>query len=476
MFETIDELDAQQVLLATQSMTERRRALEVEDLQLIAHWADLHGADPRRGPGGRRRWDDGGDQLVQVGGEGTPLVQELSLCELAVARQVHLLRLRSMLADVLDLRHRLPLTWQVTEDLGCEVWVARKVASMSRSLGADAVRVVDLAVADAIGTESPGRVIALTEAKVIEADRAAHAAKVEAERRRRFVSLSRTDEHGLRHVIARVEAGEAVWVDAMLERVADILAARPDLRADLPEEVSRDELRAEAFGWLARPEDLLDLLRHPEAPEGPEAPAAAEVPADRPRPAHRRQAVVYVHLHQAALDGSVAGVARVEDLGPLLHEQVARLVGHANITVKPVLDLRDQVRVNAYEHPESVKERAHLITVGEVFPHATRVSRLVDLDHPVRWDPGGPPGQTGDHNAAPLSRTHHRAKTHLGYQLRQTGPGSYVWTTPHGLHRHVDSGGTHVIDEVTANTLLLGDELDRALERIATEHGIALPV
>jgi hypothetical protein len=184
--------------------------------------------------------------------------------------------------------------------------------------------------------------------------------------------------------------------------------------------------------------------------------------------------VVYVHLHQAALDGSAAGVARVEDLGPLLHEQVRRLVGHAHITVKPVLDLRDQVRVTAYEHPEAVKERTHLITVGEVFPHATRVSRLVDLDHPARWDPGGPPGQTGDHNAAPLSRTHHRAKTHLAYQLRQTGPGSYLWTTPHGLHRHVDHTGTHVIDEVTANTLLLGDQLDRALERIAAEHGITL--
>ena len=160
----LDDLDATQVLLAAQSMTERRRAIEVEDLQLLAHWADLHAADPMNAPGGRRRWDDGGDRLVSVGGEGTPQVQELSLCELATARQVHLLRLRSMLADVLDLRHRLPRTWAVVEELQCDVWVARKVASLSRKLSEDAVHIVDLAVADAIAGESPGRVLELAEA------------------------------------------------------------------------------------------------------------------------------------------------------------------------------------------------------------------------------------------------------------------------------------------------------------------------
>ena len=90
------------------------------------------------------------------------------------------------------------------------------------------------------------------------------------------------------------------------------------------------------------------------------------------------------------------------------------------------------------------------------------------------WDPNWPPGQTGDHNIAPLGRTHHRAKTHLAYRLRQLGPGYYLWTTPHGLHRRVDADGTHVLDDLQANELLLGEELDRALERIATERGIVL--
>src|SRR5690606_31359188 len=66
---------------------------------------------------------------------------------------------------------------------------------------------------------------------------------------------------GLRCVIARVQAGDAVWVDAMVQRVAEILRARLD-GAGVPEseQPSQDVLRSEAFGWLGRPAELLELL------------------------------------------------------------------------------------------------------------------------------------------------------------------------------------------------------------------------
>jgi hypothetical protein len=114
-------------------------------------------------------------------------------------------------------------------------------------------------------------------------------------------------------------------------------------------------------------------------------------------------ATVYVHLHQGAVEGTTGGVARVEGLGPLLLEQVRGLLGHANVALKPVVDLADRVSVNAYEHPETVKERVHLRTLGEVFPYGRATGRSVDMDHPVPYDPLGPPGQTGDDNAGPLS-------------------------------------------------------------------------
>ena len=470
----IDELDPTETLLRAASVLRRRRAVEVEDLLVVAHWADLHAADPRTSPEARRAWPPGGDRLVRVGGEGTPLVQELSLPELAIARQVHPLSARAALADVVDLRHRLPATWSRVAALEAEVWVARKVAAMTRDLSVAGAALVDAAVADAITGQAPSRVLELAAAKVIEADRAAHQARLEAERRRKFVALSRTDQHGLRHLIARVEAGDAAWLDAMVDRVAEILLARPELRPTTPAEIGKDEARALGLGWLARPAELLALLlEHAEADESESAgePSRALAPTERSLALLRStdlarlrpRATLYVHLHQAALAGECVGVARVEGIGPVASAQVRDLLGGAEVVVRPVIDLNAGASTSAYEHPEAVKERSHLRMAGEVFPHAARTSRSVDLDHPVPYDPLGPPGQTGDHNVAPLSRTSHRAKTHLGYRVRQTALEEYAWATPHGQHRIVDPAGTHLLDPGDGDALFHGDDLDRAL-------------
>ncbi len=130
----------------------------------------------------------------------------------------------------------------------------------------------------------------------------------------------------------------------------------------------------------------------------------------------------------------------------MLLDQVTRLLGHANVTLRPVLDLAGAVAVDAYEHPTSVRDRTAVLVPADAFPHSTTLTRRVDLDHAVPYDPGGPPGQTGDHNVAPLTRRHHRAKTHLGYQVEQLDRATYLWTTPHGLQRLVDHAGTHLVD------------------------------
>ena len=220
-----------------------RRLAEVRDLEVLAQWAAVHSGDPE----GDR------DALVQLGGEGTPLVQDFCLGEIALARGTGVTATMNATADTLDLIYRLPATWAVCEAGDAELYLARRVAKLSRHLPADRVGVVDRAVARIIAHEAGGRVLAVAEAKIIEADPALHDERVEAERRRRYVSSSRTDEFGLRTVIARVEAGDAVWVEAIVARVAEILAPRhPD--------ASADEVRSIAFGWLARPAELLGLL------------------------------------------------------------------------------------------------------------------------------------------------------------------------------------------------------------------------
>jgi hypothetical protein len=457
MDDDLSDLDAAGLLAASSQAVRARRLAEVRDLLVLAQWAVVHSAVPTR------RWD----RLVQLGGEGTPGVRDFCLGEIALARGTAVAATSNALADVLDLLHRLPLTWAVCESGECEVHIARRVAKLSRHLPADRVGVVDRAVARIIAAESGGRVLAVAEAKIIEADQALHEERVEAERRRRFVSSGRTDEFGLRTIIARLEAADAVWVEATVARVAEILAPRhPDAGAD--------ELRAIAFGWLARPAELLALLlehHHEDDHEEQEGfdldgqedvrpSRAMAFPADLLEALRSvdltplaPRAVLYVHLSEAAVHG-VGGVARVEGFGPVTLRSLQALLGRTSLVVRPVLDLSERVRSTAYEHPESLKERVHLCTGGDYWPYATSTGRNVDYDHPTAYDDTGPPGQSGTHNSGPLGRRHHRWKTHAGYQARQCGQARYVWLTPHGLGFLIDHRGTHPISEQHARMIL----------------------
>ncbi|MFC7362547.1 hypothetical protein [Nocardioides astragali] len=474
MHEPLLDLDPAALLAAASDVVRARRLAEVRDLEVLAQWAALHSSDPTEGPDGRtaRRL---GDVLVHPGGDGTPGVQDFCLGEIALARGTGVTATTNAMADVLDLQHRLPRTWAVLCAGEAEVFIARRVAKLSRHLPAEQVGLVDAAVARIIAHEAGGRVLAVAEAKIIEADPALHDERAEAERARRYVGLGRTDEFGLRTVIARIEAGDAVWVAATLERVAEILAPTHP-------HASADELRAIAFGFLARPAELLELLLAHGEPtddqatldldldldlgDGAEEPAlsrALAFPADlldalraADLSALAPKAVLYVHLHEAALGGSDA-VARAEGLGPVPVAALAGLLGRTCLTVRPVRDLSSRVRSTAYEHPESLKEQTYLRTAGDYWPYAASTSRRVDYDHPTPYDDTGPPDspscQTGSHNSGPLGRRHHRWKTHAGYRSRQCGDSRYVWLTPHGLAFLVDHLGTHRIDPEKARAM-----------------------
>lgn len=577
----LDDLDPASVLVRAGEAVVARRAAEVDDLRLVSRWAVLHGSDPRRDPGG-----SGHDYLVPVGGEGTPWVRELCLSELAVVRGVHVLSLRAVMADVLDLQHRLPRTWAVVEALQAEAWVARRVASLSRVVPVEHVGVVDAAVSVAIAGQAPSRVLEIAQAKVVEADPAGHAARLAQARRRRFVSLSRTDEHGLRHVIARVQAGDAVYVDAMVDRVADILAAKwaeehPDPGPGV-ERPGRDVFRSEAFGWLGRPAEALALLleharvhepsrvgepgvvapgftpvadweagagtgwepgwvpvdHDPDEPDDPEEPHDPGDPRDPDEPeGHRRPldpldpldppdlqdppdpepapdpeslsggglvgsrmtafpadllaalrsidpvrlrpaAVLYAHVSDQGLAHPMTGVARLEECGPVLAAQLADLLAHSHVTLKPVIDLADDISVLAYEHPVAVKERVWLRHLGDAFPYANATTRRVDYDHPDPYRSDGPPGQTGTHNSQPLGRRSHRHKTHAGYTSRQVGPATHVWRTPHGHYYLRGPTGTHPLTPDDGAAYLAADEASlpflHAIRRQRTGHTMRL--
>ena len=447
----LEDRSATLVLDAAHEAVRARRAAEVAEMRITAHWVAMHG-EPRTDR----------DPMTSPGGEGTPAVREYALPELAMARETHTLTTRALAADTLDLQHRLPRVWNVVEAGDCEPWVARKVASLSRALPAATVGVVDRAVAAAIAGHAASTVLEIAAAKIIEADPEAHAMRREAEKHRRYVALSRTDEFGLRTVIARIHAGDAVWVDAILDRVADILSPTHG------HDHNRDELRALAFGWLARPAELLKLLLDHTTPASdpetgvPEQPAWAPddlaATAERlsrmsPRQlaAMRVRAQVFVHLSEDAVTGQ-CGIARVEGLGPVLVASLADLLGHADVRITPVIDLHGKSAVDRYEHPEMLKDQVWLLTGGETFPFTPRTATRdrVDFDHTTPYDPDGPGGQTGPHNSGPLRRRHHRWKTHGGFRSRSAGPGRHLWQTPHGDTYLVDHHGTTRLTEPEA--------------------------
>ncbi len=87
--------------------------------------------------------------------------------------------------------------------------------------------------------------------------------------------------------------------------------------------------------------------------------------------------------------------------------------------MQPVIDLNQGAAVDAYEIPAKLREAVHLIHPGDTFPFAANLSRKVDLDHQVPYAEGG---KTSTDNLGPMTRTHHRIKTHAGWQVRQPFP------------------------------------------------------
>ncbi len=154
---------------------------------------------------------------------------------------------------------------------------------------------------------------------------------------------------------------------------------------------------------------------------------------------------LFVHVSEDALTGTNP-VGRCENTRtPISSETIRAWCGHpdAVVTVKPILDLADHVRVEQYELPDRLKELIDQRDGHCVFPWCTKPARGCDHDHAVPYDASDPArGPTCSCNVAPLCRGHHRLKTHTPWRYQIIEPGVYAWTTPHGYRLVVDHTGT----------------------------------
>jgi hypothetical protein len=466
--------DAAQTLAAAEANEHALIAAESRRLHIAAHWADLHPGDAvieSRLPGT--------EHPVQLGGDGTPTVGDFASAELGCVLRISDGSASRLIADALDLRHRLRLIWAAVQVGQVPAYQARHLAAATRHLSLEQAALVDARLAPALGAVSWGRLQTLLEAAIIQADPAGAEQQAALAAQERFVRLGRTSEHGLKLIIARAAAGDAIWFKATVDRIADLLAREGDTD---PVEIRRSK----ALGILAQPAEALRLLydhQHdpwngPEEPtdladaaEEPDQPTAEVVAEQQPMSdttgdAHRSlqlalppfdperarpRAVVYVHVSEEALTAG-SGVARVEEIGPVLLGRLRMMLGdRCRISVKPVIDLpAGHTPVDGHEIPARLREQLQLRYPADVFPYAAGVSRRMDIDHTIPYlspDEGGPPGQTRIGNLGPHVRRNHRRKTHGGWQVRQPEPGTWLWRSPHRRIYVVNATGSHPLGD-----------------------------
>jgi hypothetical protein len=462
-------------------------------VELAAHWADLHHPDSQASA---ERTLPGAEQGRQLGGDGTPEVLEFAAAELGARMETTIGSAQALMADAVDLRHRLPELWQLILAGRVASWRARKVAQATRHLSRDSAMQVDAAVAPWIVGLPWGRFETLLTAKIIEADPRAAEEQAKIWEAERFVRAGRTGQSGLKLLIAKANAGEVIWFMATVNRIAEILRLQGDLE-------SAEVRRSKAIGILAQPALALQLLwefrneQRPAAePQQPGEPidnepnpplessavpppaepfqaAAANLPETESREEmpdsalvvrpsgvdHRKlrpQVMLHIHLSHEALLATAAdatalggGVGRLEGIGPVTLGHVRRFLADTDcdVQVQPVIDPQDATPVDGYEIPRRIREAMFLRMPASCFPYAAG-SHRIDLDHTKPYLPparGGPPGQTGVHNLGPMTRLEHRIKTHSRWRVRQPEPGVWIWRSPHRFYYIVTNAGTQYL-------------------------------
>ncbi len=358
-------------------------------VELAAHWADLHHPDSQA----RVEWPrPGAERGRRLGGEGTPDVLEFAAAEFGARLETSSGSARALMANALDLRHRLPELWQLILTGGVPAWKARKAAQATRHLSRDAAMQVDAAVARAITGLPWARFETLLTAKIIEAD--PHAADEQAKiwEAERFVRAGRTNQSGLKLLIGKANAGDVTWCMATVNRLAEILRLQGDME-------SVDVRQSKAIGILAQPALALQLLwefRNEQRPRRSRSKPTTLSTTSRRRPvtgplphrlmtsrlkpmAHRKQkshrrvrpgrgltlrpsgvdldklrpkVILHIHLSEEALASYQCssrfggGVARMEGVGPVTLGQAQRFLADTKceVRVQPVIDPQDTPR------------------------------------------------------------------------------------------------------------------------------------
>ena len=424
------------------------REAEVHKLQIAYQWAITHPAlDACETPEGAA--------LPAVlttpetlGGPGTPAVAAFTPEPLAAALGCSPTSASSLLADALDLHHRLPLLWDHTRAQLVPAWKARRVAARTRHLALDAARWVDRQVAaraSSLSLPALDRIVAEAAARCEDPEEAT--GRTVRARQGWDVVITHPDASRFTGTSELHATGDTLD----LTRFHDLVCAEAEALGQLGDTDTFEVRKAKAVGVIADTQAHLDLTDLTDAPD----PAAHQ--AARERAITRRDAKVRLYLHASLTDlvssatvGDDGAVGTVEGLGPVTLDTIRDWAGRSRLTIQPILHVAsdDRWSVDQHDPPPRMAEQVRLRDETCVFPWCGRPARRCDLDHRDPYldpDDGGPPGQTSPESLAPLCRRHHRAKTHGAWTYRRTAPGTYLWTGPAGQTVIVTPTGTMAV-------------------------------
>jgi hypothetical protein len=465
---------------AVRERTQAARVAEAVAFVAVGDWAAAHTSDAVVGDPITvlGEWHEAeyvealaGDHFLELGGPGAPVVAEFSIGEIAAARGSSFDAARRLVGDAVELRYRLPRVHARVVAGEVDVWRGRRIAQATRTLTFEAAGFVDRHIAYVAGKATGPEVDRLVAEAAARFDPETTEAERHAADGDRYLAIDLGDVayadpltgtlRGTVNVHGSLDLADALDLERTVAHVARQLG-------DLGCDPDLDVRRSMALGEIARRCDGVTTLEYDagEAPNGDQPPTVQRA---------RREVVLFVHLDQAAITGTLKGIgpgidactgmtgidlARLDTpglpRGAVTVEQVQTWCGSpdTHVTVKPIIDLTTDDAVNGYTPPARIAEHVRARWPRCVFPYCTRSSRTADLDHCDAYAQLGPPGQTSTRNLFPLCRRHHRMKTH---PERRTGrrwtyrptnpddgepPSAVIWTSPMGLRYLVDRHGT----------------------------------
>jgi hypothetical protein len=393
----VTDLDTDWLLWLVEDAAAQARAVEARKLRLAVEWCLRHPAAP-------------GDDVEALGAEGTPLVEEFAAEPLGAALQITTHAALALMIDALELHYRHPRIWARVQACEVPAWRARRIAQATHHLTADQAAAVD---ADLVGRAATCGTVLIDRAVTQAVADLDPATQHDAEAHRQAlwdVRLFHGPEEGPGRWVGTSTlqiTGDTVELTRLYDQINTTAVDLGKAGDDSPLETRR----AKAVGLLSRTMG-----------DG--------------RPPRVR---LYLHADLADLTEPTIGTGSVERLGPLTTATIKDWVGHAGVTVLPVLREDRTDAVDQHDPPAWMRELVILRDQHCVFPLCATDARSCDLDHIEEYVP---PGQTHPGNLAPLCRRHHRAKTKRRWRYHRDPDGSYHWSGPHHRRYLVGRSGT----------------------------------